>query len=444
MNYAKRKERNTPTTTFVFFHFTYFIFHFTTLGLLPSAKYPILPSMQVAILGRQPAISCAELEALYGAAAVTKLGDQAATVNSDQPLPQSRLGGTLKSAVVLETLQNTDAAAAFQRLHSLVPEIAANLPEGKLQLGVSIYGFKAQKKWLLKQLLALKKAVKSSGRSVRIIENKSEALEAAQVLYNKLTAERGIEILLIKNGSDCIIAHTTAVQNIDDYAARDHGRPKRDAFVGMLPPKLAQIMINLGGKTYDAGRRNKEATEHFLLDPFCGTGVIPQEALLMGYTVLATDLSEKMVDYTTANLSWLQENTTFPGTIASVDVADATSATWQNAQTITAVVCETYLGTPLSGLPKPSKLDEIIDEANSIAHGFLSNIGPQLTPGTRLCVALPAWNVGNNTFKHLKVLDSLEQLGYNRVEFVHANIDQLIYHRPDQIVARQLTILVKK
>ena len=45
---------------------------------------------------------------------------------------------------------------------------------------------------------------------------------------------------------------------------------------------------------------------------------------------------------------------------------------------------------------------------------------------------------------HLKVLDSLEKLGYNRVEFVHANEFELIYHRPDQIVARQLTILEKK
>jgi len=400
--------------------------------------------MQIAILGRQPKISCAELEALLGSSAVEQLSDVAAIVHSDVPLPQEKLGGTIKSAVVIEVLKNSDVDSAFAHLQTLVPRLAADYPEGKLQLGVSIYDYKAQKNWLLKQLLTLKKVIKKSGRSVRIIENKTQALEAAQVIYNKLTAERGIEILLIRSGSDCIIAKTTAVQNIDNYAARDHGRPKRDAFVGMLPPKLAQIMINLGDKAQTLEHNNERTTNKTLLDPFCGTGVIPQEALIMGYKIVATDLSDKMVDYTDANLQWLEQTIEHSGTVLSVDLADATSAIWKNAKQFTSVVCETYLGTPLSGLPKPAKLDEIIDEANTIAHGFLKNLAPQISSGTRLCVAFPAWNIGNKTFRHLKVLDCLEKLGYNRVEFVHANIPELIYHRPDQIVARQLTILEKK
>ncbi len=34
------------------------------------------------------------------------------------------------------------------------------------------------------------------------------------------------------------------MQDVDEYAARDQARPKRDAYVGMLPPKLAQTLIN--------------------------------------------------------------------------------------------------------------------------------------------------------------------------------------------------------
>jgi tRNA G10 N-methylase Trm11 len=393
--------------------------------------------MQLAILGRQPALSCAELEALYSAEAVTRVSDEAALVQSNAPLPQDQLGGTMKSGLVLEQIQDADLSEIFSHLEGIVPDLAAQLPDGKVHCGVSVYGEKAQKNWLLKQLLTLKKAVKKTGRSIRIIENKSEALEAAQVLYNKLTAERGIEIIIVKHGAGFIIARTTAVQNFDDYAARDHGRPKRDAFVGMLPPKLAQIMINLGCSSQDR-------TKTFLLDPFCGTGVIPQEALLMGAAVMASDLSEKMVDYTTANLRWLEQSIGYSGRLEAIQHADATSTTWPQAEQLSAIVCETYLGTPLSGLPSPAKLDEIIDEANEIASGFLKNIAPQIAPKTRLCVALPAWNLGNEKYKHLKVLDSLEKLGYNRVEFVHANEFELIYHRPDQIVARQLTILEKK
>ena len=76
------------------------------------------------------------------------------------------------------------------------------------------------------------------------------------------------------------------VQNISAYAMRDQKRPKRDAFVGMLPPKLAQIMINLA-------LGDQEPKDKLLLDPFCGTGVLLQEALLMGLKVYGTDLSQK-------------------------------------------------------------------------------------------------------------------------------------------------------
>jgi hypothetical protein len=34
------------------------------------------------------------------------------------------------------------------------------------------------------------------------------------------------------------------VQNIDGYSERDYGK-NRDMQIGMLPPKLAQIMINI-------------------------------------------------------------------------------------------------------------------------------------------------------------------------------------------------------
>jgi hypothetical protein len=201
--------------------------------------------MQIAILGRQPKISLAELESLFGAENVTQLGEYAALVNAEDPLPQAHLGGTMKSAKLLTRLENTDLSGAFTYLQQSIPEHLQYLPKGKLQLGVSVYGYPATRDWLLKQMLTLKKLIKKTGQSVRIIENKSEALEAAQVLYNKLTGPLGWELLLIKDGADTLVAQSTAVQDIDAYAQRDFERPMRDAFVGMLPPKLAQIMLNL-------------------------------------------------------------------------------------------------------------------------------------------------------------------------------------------------------
>lgn len=406
---------------------------------------PDTSDMQIAILGRQPGISLAELESLYGASAITPVGDYAALVQSDEKLPQSRLGGTIKSAKLLTRLENTGLEGAFSHLASAIPHHLEHLPEGKLQFGVSVYGFKAQKNWLLKQMLELKKTIRKQGRSVRIIENKSETLEAAQVLYNKLTGPLGWELLTIKDGDDVIVAQTTAVQDIDAYAKRDHGRPKRDAFVGMLPPKLAQIMINLAGKHQPPlnATLNTDVplTRSTLLDPFCGTGVVLQEAMLMGYAVYGSDVSEKMIRYSRDNLDWLQESNLIRAEW-QLETADARTHVWR--QPINLVVCETYLGEPLTSLPSAKKLGEVIQEANDIAEGFLNNIAKQLEKGSRLCLALPAWHLGNNKFEHLKTLDHLEDLGYNRLDLVHASKEDLIYHRENQVVARELTILEKK
>lgn len=434
--------------------------------------------MQIAILGRQPEISLAELESLFGAENVTPLGEYAALVNSEDPLPQTRLGGTMKSAKLLTRLENTDLTGAFTYLQQSIPEHLKYLPKGKLQLGVSVYGYPATRDWLLKQMLTLKKVIKKTGQSVRIIENKSEALEAAQVLYNKLTGPLGWELLLIKDGADILVAQSTAVQDIDAYAERDFERPMRDAFVGMLPPKLAQIMLNLavGEKFLELSSQNLEEdgpkiqdlrSKISVLDPFCGTGVVLQEAMLMGFETYGTDISEKMVDYSTKNLEWLEQQYVInrhPEPVEGstqisphgrddkpkwkTELGDATSHTWDfsrntaNDQRIT-IVCETYLGKPLTSLPNQQELDQIMSESNSIAEGFLKNLAPQIQSGTKLCLALPAWSLGNGKFKHLKMLDHLTDLGYNRLELVHATNSELIYHREDQIVARELTLLVR-
>ncbi len=418
--------------------------------------------MQIAILGRQPHISLAELEALFGPEKIKPFSDYAALVDTDDPLPQLKLGGSIKSAKLLTRLENTDLADAFLYLQKIIPEHLQYLPEGKLQLGVSVYGDQAQKDWLLRHMLTLKKIIKKSGRGVRIIENKTEALEAAVVLYNKLTGPLGWEFLLIRDGSDIVLAQTTGVQNIDDYSKRDFGRPNRDAKNGMLPPKLAQIMLNLA--VPDPTKLNG-----YLLDPFCGTGVIRNEAELMGFNFqICSDINQTMIEHTITNMKWLSTSgqlkkhsefidTSKPGH-TSYAAVDATTANWLEfiasdskleigsvgPKNISAVVCEAYLGKPLTSLPPKPELENIMQEADAIASGFLKNIASQIASGTKLCIALPAWRTASGEFLHLKMLDHLSDLGYNRLEFKHASKADLIYHRKDQIVARELVVLEKQ
>lgn len=389
----------------------------------------------ICILGRQPALGLAELESLYGAEAVKGVGNEAASVDIPvAEVPFARLGGVIKLCRVLTTLNTTN----WKDLHNFLviesPKHAALLPEGKLTIGFSLYGIKTNPRQLLATGLSVKKAIKKSGRPVRLVPNPELALNSAQVLHNQLTSERAWELVFVSDGAQTIVAQTTNVQDIDAYAARDQGRPKRDARVGMLPPKLAQTIVNLATGPAIPNKRT-------VLDPFCGTGVILQEASLMGYDIYGTDLEPRMVDYTNQNLAWLEKQTNQP-TGGATEVGDATSHVWDEVP-FDVIACETYLGRPFSALPAPEILQKVTSDVDLIHRRFLENIARQTEPGFRMCIAVPAWKTPHG-FKHLKVLEILPQLGYTRIEFVHAGNEEMIYHRENQIVGRELVVIVRK
>ncbi len=392
--------------------------------------------MTICILGRQPEIGLAELEALYGAENVRPVGETCALVNAEVDF--SRLGGTVKTADLLSTVTGTNLRAAFAKIGKLLPKLATDMPEGKVKLGLSLYGYDMKPYNINGEALRLKRPLKNAGRSVRVVPNETPALSSAQTFHNSLAGDLGLEFVIIEDNEQTLVGRVTHVQNIDSYRLRDRERPKRDAFVGMLPPKLAQIIVNLavGDKMEDGEAKSQKPV---LLDPFCGTGVIPQEALIMGYDVYGTDISQKMVDYSKENIDWL--STKFEIGDSKFELADASDHIW--LQPINVIACEGYLGQPLGGLsPTREKMQEIIHECNSNMRGFLKNITLQLAPGTRLCVAMPAWYINGQIYR-LPVIEEVGEIGFERVQFTHAPAG-LLYRREDQVTGRELIVLVKR
>lgn len=403
----------------------------------------------VLILGRQPALGLAELESLYGAEAVQAIGPHAAIVDVDPCLLAfDRLGGSVKFAKLLTILDTTNWGDVEKFLLKAAPAHAEMMPEGKMTLGLSAIDMGVTIQRLTATGLSVKKSIKKTGRPVRLVPNKETELSSAQVLHNKLTNQNGWELVFIKDGTKTVVCQTVKIQDIEAYTRRDRERPRRDAKVGMLPPKLAQIVINLAaGKIPEEKLANIcdiPANEPIpptilgqrVLDPFCGTGVLLQEALLMGYDAYGTDLEKRMIDYSQANLEWLHRGE------AELQVGDATHHAWNAPVDI--VATETYLGRPFTAMPTPEILNQTIGDCNLIIKKFLKNIHGQLAPGTRLCLAIPAWQTKPNDFKHLPCLDSLEEIGYTRMSFAGAPAEELIYYRSDQIVARELLVIIRK
>jgi tRNA G10 N-methylase Trm11 len=388
------------------------------------------------ILGRQPAIGIAELESMLGADHITPVGEFAviSDIAPDQ-INFARIGSSIRLAKIIAPLETTAWPAIARKLGEHLADHLNYLPaEGKLKLGISIFGIPLSAQHLFRSGLELKKVCKKAGRSVRLVPNTELALSSATVLHNQLTGEMGWEALLVKDGNKTWLAQTVAVQDITAYARRDQGRPKRDARVGMLPPKLAQTIVNLATGPLVA------TDEHIVLDPFCGTGVVLQEALLMGYGAYGTDLEPRMIDYSRENLEWLA--THGKETTPELEVGDATAHDW--AHPFSVVASETYLGRPLSNWPGSDTLREIIGTCNVIIEKFLKNMADQTRPGQRLCLAVPAWHGPGDKIYHLPLIDHLEEIGYNRQRFEHVRDADLVYFRPEQLVARELLVITRK
>ena len=391
----------------------------------------------VAIAGRQPLISLAEIQALYDKAA-RLVGKKLVffEINEDGEENISpdinRLGGSLK----LGRFFNTD----FSKLAKF---LATTHPEGKITLGISDFS-KQKKSGLAKQKsMELKRSLARVGRSVRVITSNEPEISSATAHHNQLGEKAGcFEIFLI----DREIYLSLGTQNITAYTERDQARPARDAKVGMLPPKLAQILINLCGKLPEEAR---------VLDPFCGTGVVLQEAAIMGYVPYGTDLNERMVEYSKKNLSWLFNERNqkrfkiLPDLIQKKDqilnaisVGDATSFTWEGE--IDAVAFEGYLGAPMSKPPVDIKFKTEKAKCREIAIGFLKNITPQIKSETPVVMALPAWLRENGKYAGLNILDEIQEMGYNFEKFQDLSQSDLLYYREGQIVAREIIVIRKR
>lgn len=391
----------------------------------------------VAIAGRQPLISLAEIQALYDKAA-RLVGKKLVFFNIDEDDEENispdinRLGGSLK----LGRFFDTD----FSKLAKF---LATAHPEGKITLGISDFS-KQKKSGLAKQKsMELKRNLARVGRSVRVITSNEPEISSATAHHNQLGEKAGcFEIFLI----DHEIYLSLGTQNITAYTERDQARPARDAKVGMLPPKLAQILINLCGKLPEGAR---------VLDPFCGTGVVLQEAAIMGYVPYGTDLNERMVEYSKKNLSWLFNERNqkrfkiLPDLILKKDqileaisVGDATNFTWEGE--IDTVAFEGYLGAPMSKPPVDIKFKTEKAKCREIAIGFLKNITPQIKSGTPVVMALPAWLRENGKYAGLNILDEIQEMGYNFEKFQDLSQSDLLYYREGQIVAREIIVIRKR
>lgn len=178
-------------------------------------------------------------------------------------------------------------------------------PEGKHSFALAAVGADLP---LVELSLRVKKFLKNDF-SVRACNTSDRTINAAAFKKGKLS-ETLLETAYLEIDKKGYFAVTLACQDVDAFAGRDMNKG-RDMEVGMLPPKLARMMVNLvsgrgGAESSDNAKHNFSAKRVY--DPFCGLGTVLIEAFDLGYRdLLGTDISEKMAESTANALEPLCE-----------------------------------------------------------------------------------------------------------------------------------------
>ena len=389
------------------------------------------------VLGTNTALSVAELAAAVDLKKVSLLATDFLVWETDTEINpdnlMKRLGGTIKIGEIKEEVPDSNDEKLLKTLTELAKIKKYQSNEGKFNFGFSDYGKFSFNKQNLG--LKLKKYFSEENISSRFVISREKTLSSVVVAQNKLLT-RGIEFVLIKVENKILIGETLSVQPFKDLSRRDYGRPARDDQSGMLPPKLAQIMINL------AQARNQDDV---IIDPFCGSGTILSEAMLAGYKHLfGSDLSAKAIDDTHKNISWIRELYNLKDVKIKVLVKNVTNLSkFIKAKSAEAIITEPFLG-PQRGMINfkvvMSNLEVLYSEA-------LKQFNIVLKTGGRVVMIWPMF-YGQKpitpNYSGFKMLNMLPE-DLRESEFIKKSYrPTIIYGRPGQKVYREIVVLEKE
>lgn len=411
------------------------------------------------VLGRSYDLCRAELDALVGRYNPQNDFDSDGVVvfSTEDELPLKKLlatsGGVVKAGLVIQWLNAT--ISEDDLVSHLATLLHAHFPNSnKFAFGISVYGQKKVPFSLTTLHKNIKIALSSQSHSSEFILPEGSELSSVQLEKYHLISEKGAELVLIYEKDSLIVGLTKAIQPFELWSEADFGRPFRDAKSGMLPPKVARMMINIGlGAYYSLPRKNETP---LVFDPFCGSGTILTESLRLGLKAGGSDNSEKAIHDTKGNIEWLinsklydfdvdqvSEFFSYPLTKLNsndVSVVQSDSAHIDKllpSKSVDVIVAESYLGPAFTEVPTPGKIDRIVKGLEKLYIGSLKSIHAVLAEKGILVFAEPEYFMHGKSYK-VGIIDNCDRFGYTSIR------QPILYKRDKALVGRRIGVLKKK
>ncbi|MCK9272768.1 hypothetical protein M0P65_04455 [Candidatus Gracilibacteria bacterium] len=348
-----------------------------------------------------------------------------------------KLGGNIKVIEILEELQEEKN---FPVESEKIISEKIDFETGKFCYAFAQYGMNSN---IFSSGIKVKKELKKANfKNARFVNKDSNNVNAAVFKKEKLRSLTGIELNFIKAEDRLFLGKTIAYQDVDSYSARDFGK-SRDMGIGMLPPKLAQMMINIA-LTPTLSQREREKNIS-IYDPFCGLGTILIEALNSGYSnVYGSDLNEKMVEATSKNISFYLKQTT-KAEVFKQDSSQIEKVDFLKGTRNISIISEGYLGSIMTkGHVTEEKIDLERDTLYKIYKGFFSGLKKIHFKGD-IVICFPFWELKGKYIYFEEVYRLLRDLGFetkkllpDNLEFKETRSGSLLYHRPGQQVGREI------
>lgn len=417
------------------------------------------------ILGRYTTLSIAEIISFFNQKRITYtlkiLSEEAAIFLTDIELTgrflMENLGGTVKAGRIIEEINLDEDSQKLYQAFSAESLIRNFIPEGvrKVHFGLSIYSAENDTRnvaQLEKQLpeinTLIKKNLMERGVKAGFVRNKERNLSSVSVAKNNLLS-KGFEIVLILGKDKLFTGRTLAVQEYGKFAYRDVGRPCRDKRSGIMPPKLARIMINLASVNHD----------EILLDPFCGSGTILQEAVVLGYkNLIGSDISAKAISGSLKNIDWLFEKFSYldrPSYNIKFFQSDIRFiADKVEKDSVGIIITEPYLGPPLFKNPDINQAQKTTREIERLYIDSFYRFYKILKDKGIIVIIFPAFEIAGKIF-FVDILEELRKIGFEQVNFFPRDIinnrvikltarNTILYGGKEQFVKREIIKLQKK
>jgi len=434
-------------------------------------------SLYAFTLGREWRLSLAELFALWWEEAYQIHTEEVAIFQivgySDEQLAKKFL--TLGWQIRIIRILAETTPATFPT--DVIAHILDTAHDGKITFALGAYGIEFR---LSDIGLRIKKTLQEKNYSVRLANTENQNINAASFKKAHLW-KSGMEYSIISIDSMVYIGKTLACQDIDAYANRDTAKT-RDMVVGMMPPKLVQMMINISqsGEQKAESRKQENIRSSNLstancklptiYDPFCGLGTTLIEAANMWILeVYGSDLSTDMVraskdwleEFIKTELIWQERIRAVGGTPAkdfsklttqvfhldAREVSESFAKNWVKKNTT--IISEGYLGEVMN--PRDITLDRVQSERRKLANmydAFFAGLARVQYTGT-IVMSFPFWNIHGTYSYFSEIYDIIERNWFRTDSLLPGDMGlntrqwSLLYRRESQTVGREIVKIVR-